>query len=509
MPVLQLGFRLSRQALENCHPSLPRPPPLPDPFSLSWPLQFSYFSLAFGMHVHQVRGWSLQLLAYVALGAHFLTVCWKSSSSVLSTANSVQDPRLARKLANRAWRDLRWRLDCLMFPSVGIVFGLLCDLHSFSPVVQYSCLVAGLWITTRCLRASFWSVGMFMDMISNRPRHLGFVMVTNSRGRSRLCSRLPWYYSATKEFPVWTPIFGDLLQHTFSVVVMIYRGFAIMACWSLSLNLCGPCIASTITLRSWFLLLEWGVFSMRWLWVVGYLCSLPRRCFLFVKDILLDDPSLHLHAALDDLHQTASIAPDPFDSVLSSWVHLSGGDYSLSPVVDSSITQWDSVLLPSLVDISYQRIFGRHSWRLRRHFRHVAQCVTRQQDRLMSLTPTCPSPPAPSAEPDYVPSDLDKFLSSFHPAIAGIRMLTLERVDRLRFRHVSRCPSVSVSLRSCRESLASSAFDGFVFPAMMETVLHSVSGVDTCPLIVDSGASCCISPCRRLHFLLSQFCQDS
>eukprot|EP00804_Cyclotella_cryptica_P029238 CCRYP_011659-RA/>CCRYP_011659-RA protein AED:0.83 eAED:0.83 QI:0/0/0/0.5/1/1/2/0/595 len=188
---------------------------------------------------------------------------------------------------------------------------------------------------------------------------------------------------------------------------------------------------------------------MRWLWVVDYLCSLPRRCFLFVKDILLDDPSLHLHAALDDLHQTASIEPDPFDSVLSSWVLLSGGDYSLSPVVDSSITQWDSVLSPPPVDISFQRIFGRHSWRLRRHFRHVAQCVTRQQDRLMSLTPTSPSPPAPSAEPDFVPSDLDKFLSSFHPAIAGIRMLTLERVDRLRFRHVSRCPSVSVSLRSC------------------------------------------------------------
>eukprot|EP00804_Cyclotella_cryptica_P021034 CCRYP_019780-RA/>CCRYP_019780-RA protein AED:0.55 eAED:0.47 QI:0/-1/0/1/-1/1/1/0/114 len=38
--------------------------------------------------------------------------------------------------------------------------------------------------------------------------------------------------------------------------------------------------------------------------------------------------------------------------------------------------------------------------------------------------------------------------------------------------------------------------NGFVFPAMMETVLHSVGGFDTCPLIMDSGASCCISPCR-------------
>jgi hypothetical protein len=88
------------------------------------------------------------------------------------------------------------------------------------------------------------------------------------------------------------------------------------------------------------------------------------------------------------------------------------------------------------------------------------------------------------------------FLSSFNPAVAGIRMLTLERMERLRFQHVRHSPTVTVSLRFCRDSLVSSAVDGFVFPAMMETVLHSVGGFDTFPLIVDSGASCCISPCR-------------
>ena len=53
------------------------------------------------------------------------------------------------------------------------------------------------------------------------------------------------------------------------------------------------------------------------------------------------------------------------------------------------------------------------------------------------------------------------------------------------FQHVRHHLSVNVTLRSCRDSLVSSAIDGFVFPAMMET-----------PLIVDSSASCCISPCH-------------
>jgi hypothetical protein len=31
---------------------------------------------------------------------------------------------------------------------------------------------------------------------------------------------------------------------------------------------------------------------------------------------------------------------------------------------------------------------------------------------------------------------------------------------------------------------------------MMESVFNAVGGVSPIPLIVDSGASCCISPCR-------------
>ena len=138
MPVLQLGFTLSQQALEDRHPSKPRPPPLPDPFSLSWPLQLCYSVLALSMDIHHPGGWSLQLFACVALGIHLLTVCWKSLGSSPFTATPIQDSKLARRLTRLAWRDLCWRLDCFLFPSVGIAFGLICNLHSFSPIVQCS-----------------------------------------------------------------------------------------------------------------------------------------------------------------------------------------------------------------------------------------------------------------------------------------------------------------------------------------------------------------------------------
>eukprot|EP00804_Cyclotella_cryptica_P013428 CCRYP_005167-RA/>CCRYP_005167-RA protein AED:0.30 eAED:0.34 QI:0/0/0/1/0/0/3/0/603 len=72
----------------------------------------------------------------------------------------------------------------------------------------------------------------------------------------------------------------------------------------------------------------------------------------------------------------------------------------------------------------------------------------------------------------------------------------MERIDRLRFRAISRPRSVAVDLASCRANLLAPSVDYFMFPAMMETVLNAVGGASAIPLIVDSGASCCISPCR-------------
>ncbi len=86
----------------------------------------------------------------------------------------------------------------------------------------------------------------------------------------------------------------------------------------------------------------------------------------------------------------------------------------------------------------------------------------------MSL-PSASFPPTSLVDASLiVPLAVEVLLSSFNPAVAGIRMLTLERIERLCFQHVWHYPTVNVSLHSCHDSLVSSAVDGFVFPAMMD-----------------------------------------
>ena len=159
--------------------------------------------------------------------------------------------------------------------------------------------------------------------------------------------------------------FCGLLYYIISLADQVGRWFTFVVCWSVSFNLCGPCDASIITLRSWLLLLRWGVSALRWFWLLNYLHSLPRRCLFFLKDIFLDDLSLHLHKALDDLLLTASPEPDLFDLVLSSWVRLSGGDYFSPPLDSSWSTHWNEISLPLPTDVSSRCIFGQHSWHLR------------------------------------------------------------------------------------------------------------------------------------------------
>jgi hypothetical protein len=142
MPVLQLGFTLPWQALEGRHPSKPCPPPLPDPFCLSWPLQLLYFVLALGTNIHRLHGASFQLLV------HFGSRC-SSHDGVLETSVSFSIScqlclRSQVNAAGCAGCDLCLRLDCFLFPAAGLIVGLLCDLGSFSLVGQCSCLVLGL-----------------------------------------------------------------------------------------------------------------------------------------------------------------------------------------------------------------------------------------------------------------------------------------------------------------------------------------------------------------------------
>ena len=100
-----------------------------------------------------------------------------------------------------------------------------------------------------------------------------------------------------------------------------------------------------------------------------------------------------------------------------------------------------------------------------------------------------------------------RFISSFNPAVAGLNGLILERLDQLAPCSRISPRRVSVSLDGCRPMMRDFALSNMcLFPAIMETVLNSIGPLQSQPLIVDTGASCCISPNRAdfIHYTASK-----
>ena len=77
-----------------------------------------------------------------------------------------------------------------------------------------------------------------------------------------------------------------------------------------------------------------------------------------------------------------------------------------------------------------------------------------------------------------------------------MHMLGNETLKQHRLRVVAAPDVVSVDLRTCYGGLLSHMFDLFVLPVMTETILNTIGGKREIPLIMDTGASCCISPCK-------------
>jgi hypothetical protein len=91
------------------------------------------------------------------------------------------------------------------------------------------------------------------------------------------------------------------------------------------------------------------------------------------------------------------------------------------------------------------------------------------------------------------------FLSSFNPATSGMKLLLTERMDRALFQSKPRKRRVSVNLKKCRWQLSTSIFGQAllsIFPAVDELIFNSICAKSDAPLIVDTGASCCITPNR-------------
>ena len=487
-------LQLPRQALEFRRPPPIRPPPLPDPFRCSWLLRVSYGVLAWVSLFLPPAHLPPCLLWYGLLGLHLWISCWRTLFSFPTPVTAMSDPRLLRKRNGHLWQDFTWRVRSFLLPFVWSISAATLPFSTFGVPSQLFFLLLGAEILLRSFSAIMCSFGWYMDFISNSSPRRELILAPDPLGRPSLHLQYPLASQdlcSTIVYPMllWlTDHLGHALRQ--SVGYCLY-----LVCLSSGLSLSGFCSGTPLLLRCWFFLLCWGILSGRWWWIVVYFLSLPHRLVLFVKDLFQEETTGFLQDILPDESTTPSSFTQPDDGRLHSWLQSFGSAWS-HPVECFDSSSWDDFCqdVPSL-PIS-QSVLGRHSWRLRRHFRHVAKTVNLRLERWHL------APPTASSETSSIPTSpvplpaLDHFVNKFHPALAGLQMLTMDRIDRLRFRAIS-CPrSVAVDLASCRANLLAPSVDYFMFPAMMETVLNAVGGASAIPLIVDSGASCCISPCR-------------
>jgi hypothetical protein len=105
--------------------------------------------------------------------------------------------------------------------------------------------------------------------------------------------------------------------------------------------------------------------------------------------------------------------------------------------------------------------------------------------------------PAPSKPRIRKRTATERFLKKFNPATAGADLLMVERYDQRRALKKKRGRrQVSVDMHNCLKSMTNHIISNVcTFPAFEEFALN-ITGPSDMPLILDSGASCCISPCK-------------
>jgi transposase InsO family protein len=314
----------------------------------------------------------------------------------------------------------------------------------------------------------------------------------------RIACRLCWMVA-------WSFVFGVTVDWDVQPVVAIAEGVAspegvlgglivaldspfsrMLVVYSLSrLLLCLVCVP---------VILLWAAFV-----------KLPCLLLAAIKKTADDDPALLL---LDVLH----LLQGPSSDIEHSWQWLPSWRHLFDPWVTTGAfpTQVDTTCAPATAytpdypeaEISMGAIFN-VGWRLRRRYRSIEK---RQEKRLNSLTiesnvihHALPDIPAPEVATSVTLCDsiLTRFVSSFNPALAGIRMLGTERLDKHKLRKIRRRRKVSVDLRRCYSQIVHHMLGIAAFPAMTEVVLNSIGGPGNIPLIMDTGASCCVSPCKE------------
>ena len=130
------------------------------------------------------------------------------------------------------------------------------------------------------------------------------------------------------------------------------------------------------------------------------------------------------------------------------------------------------------------------SWRLRRRLRHLTRKANAWKASPFIADSTIH---LPSIDDSGERSHIASWVHSLHPAIEARQWLAAEFMDKIVMQRlpVSVDEKVTVHLKRRLKSSEST------FIQAVESAFNSLSKGKQPPLIIDSGASCCISPCRE------------
>ena len=240
------------------------------------------------------------------------------------------------------------------------------------------------------------------------------------------------------------------------------------------------------------------------------LTLVPRRIVLFIAR---DIPSLwyDLDGELESLRtDVEAILDGDIEQTSWDWMDLvkNAVQYGLDALTSHHLPRHDVSSLDPFSDAGTSSL--RPNWRLRRHIRRVCDKFDRRatQTALAEMNRGSPVPVDSEAEVEdmshnkvfdkvtrTLQSLTDRFVESFNPGTAGMDLLYVERYEHRRA--PKERDSVSVDLRKCLKLMMMKYLVNVAaICGTDEEVVLNMVGAPTLPLIIDTGASCCVSPCR-------------
>eukprot|EP00804_Cyclotella_cryptica_P029108 CCRYP_005282-RA/>CCRYP_005282-RA protein AED:0.23 eAED:0.21 QI:0/0/0/0.75/0/0/4/0/1154 len=192
----------------------------------------------------------------------------------------------------------------------------------------------------------------------------------------------------------------------------------------------------------------------------------------------------HLSCSRDHLPSCTSIRRS-LTMLALLWALPSSDAFTAAPTLQYHLSSSPPLFPSTLITGSVSHSWAPLRWRTRRLLHRRARWHEDMIDRLLlpSLLglPSLDLPVDRESEPH--------FIDSFDPAVSGMNLLLVERFDKL----LQLAPP---SPRTVSVDLYSNPSHSFAYSILLESVFSTVSDSVDPPLIVDSGASCCISPCK-------------